>query len=216
MDVICEVLLVAAFVILITHDSCLSEVYVKEVGQRIVEIKQGQVRGRVIGYPKDPTFKQVEQFAGVRYASLRGGRTRFMPPASVVRKWQHVHDASFVSEVCPQSRKPPSLRFPEGHREQIRRRMFHTNYSQEDCLTLNLVAPIRGNFLFFFNYYRVLVFPSAWLLYMYFAFWKITLKPDTHFIDKSIQKNIIAFLQLTSFFGELQQIIVTLSLSFFA
>lgn len=149
MDVICEVLLVAAFVILITHDSCLSEVYVKEVGQRIVEIKQGQVRGRVIGYPKDPTFKQVEQFAGVRYASLRGGRTRFMPPASVVRKWQHVHDASFVSEVCPQSRKPPSLRFPEGHREQIRRRMFHTNYSQEDCLTLNLVAPIRGIFLIF-------------------------------------------------------------------
>lgn len=154
----CEVLLVAAFVILITHDSCLSEVYVKEVGQRIVEIKQGQVRGRVVGYPKDPTFKQVEQFAGVRYASLRGGRTRFMPPASVVRKWQYVHDASYVSEVCPQSRKPPSLRFPEGHREQIRRRMFHTNYSQEDCLTLNLVAPIQGIFLLFLYYYCVFIF----------------------------------------------------------
>ncbi|XP_061171369.1 neuroligin-2-like isoform X2 [Saccostrea echinata] len=143
MDVMDSVLLIAGFVILITHDSCLSEVYVKEAGQRIVEIKQGQVRGRVIGYPKDPTFKEVEEFAGIRYASLRGGRTRFMPPASVVRKWQYVHDASHVSEVCPQSRRPPSPRYPEGHREQIRRRMFHTNYSQEDCLTLNLYAPIQ-------------------------------------------------------------------------
>ena len=144
MDIMCSVLLIAGLIILITRNSCLSEVYVKEIGQRIVDIKQGQVRGRVIGYPKDPTFKQVEQFAGLRYASLRSGRTRFMPPASVVRKWQYVHDASYVSEVCPQSRQPPSLRFPEGHREQIRRRMFHTNKSQEDCLTLNVFAPIRG------------------------------------------------------------------------
>ncbi|XP_022343472.2 neuroligin-4, Y-linked-like isoform X4 [Crassostrea virginica] len=143
MDIMCSVLLIAGLIILITRNSCLSEVYVKEIGQRIVDIKQGQVRGRVIGYPKDPTFKQVEQFAGLRYASLRSGRTRFMPPASVVRKWQYVYDASYVSEVCPQSRQPPSLRFPEGHREQIRRRMFHTNKSQEDCLTLNVFAPIR-------------------------------------------------------------------------
>lgn len=181
----CEVLLVAAFVILITHDSCLSEVYVKEVGQRIVEIKQGQVRGRVVGYPKDPTFKQVEQFAGVRYASLRSGRTRFMPPASVVRKWQHVYDASFVSEVCPQSRKPPSLRFPEGHREQIRRRMFHTNYSQEDCLTLNLVAPIRGIFLIFLYYY---FFPPRGFCTCICILEDNTIKPATLFLDKSIEK----------------------------
>lgn len=172
----------------------------KEVGQRIVEINQGQVRGRVIGYPKDPTFKQVEQFAGVRYASLRGGRTRFMPPASVVRKWQHVHDASFVSKVCPQSRKPPSLRFPEGHREQIRRRMFHTNYSQEDCLTLNLVAPIRGIFLIFCTITAFSCSPPRGFCTC-ICILEDNAKTRHAFLSINRLKKIIAFLQLTSFFS---------------
>jgi len=120
-----------------------------QMSPRVVETQYGRLRGVLVSIA-DPTStgqpaRRVEVYLGLQYASLLGGRLRFMPPTGPMEKWDGVRVALKHRPVCPQPM--PDLDDPAlTDRERARRKRLATfvEKQQEDCLTLNVYVPARG------------------------------------------------------------------------
>lgn len=108
---------------------------------RTVETKQGLLQGTIKTLRNlDP----VEVYLGIPYAAAPVGTQRFMPPASPP-PWSGTRIADSFGPVCPQSFPPrPGTTMPMGRWGYMDRVRHLLSNQSEDCLYLNIYAPVRG------------------------------------------------------------------------
>ncbi|CRK92273.1 CLUMA_CG005750, isoform A [Clunio marinus] len=119
-----------------------------QMSSRIVHTKYGAVSG-IIVHLEGRNLEPVEVFKGIPYASPPTGSLRFMPPVTAAL-WPGVKKADRFSAVCPQrlpdiSNETAALeRMPKGRLEYLKRLLPYLRNQSEDCLYLNIYAPIQG------------------------------------------------------------------------
>jgi carboxylesterase type B len=115
---------------------------------RIVRTKQGSVKG-VLVIPSNRELQPVEAFLGLPYASPPVGPLRFMSPVSPL-PWNGVRLMDKYAPACPQtlpdvSNEREALRFvTRGRLQYLRRLLPYLRNQSEDCLYLNIYAPVTG------------------------------------------------------------------------
>lgn len=118
------------------------------LSSRIVHTKYGAISG-VIVHLENRHLDPVEAYKGIPYASPPVGSLRFMPPVSGAL-WSGVRKADKFGPVCPQ--KLPDIRndtlalqrMPRGRLDYLRRLLSYLQDQSEDCLYLNIYAPIMA------------------------------------------------------------------------
>lgn len=124
---------------------------------RDVQIKQGRLRGLVKDF-KNRRLKSVEVFLGIPYAAPPVGAMRFMPPGSPP-SWKDTQIFDKHSSVCPQT--PPDLTqeplktMSAGRYNHLKALLPFLKDQSEDCLYLNIYAPMRGKFFGFVDRCRI-------------------------------------------------------------
>ncbi|XP_055375112.1 neuroligin-4, Y-linked isoform X2 [Condylostylus longicornis] len=117
------------------------------LSSRIVHTKYGAVSGVIVqleGRHLDP----VEAYKGIPYASPPIRKLRFMPPVTGAI-WSGVKKADRFGPVCPQrlpdiaNETAALARMPRGRLEYLKRLMPYLRNQSEDCLYLNIYAPIH-------------------------------------------------------------------------
>ncbi|XP_057369903.1 neuroligin-4, X-linked-like isoform X2 [Daphnia carinata] len=115
---------------------------------RIVRTKHGSVKG-VLVIPSNRELPPVEAFLGLPYASPPVGPLRFMSPVSPL-PWNGVRLMDKYPPACPQtlpdvSNEREALRFvTRGRLQYLRRLLPYLRNQSEDCLYLNIYAPVTG------------------------------------------------------------------------
>ena len=127
-----------------------SDVSIRKLGQRIVRIRAGLVRGVQVDFPNNKNLKPVERFSGLQYASLRGIRgnaLRFMPPSSIrpTRWGSSPLDHTQFSPVCKQDNEVLHREYPDGVKEKYEKIAEMVKNQDENCLYLNIWAQKPGN-----------------------------------------------------------------------
>ena len=126
-----------------------SDVSIRKLGERIVRIRAGLVRGVQVDFPNNKNLKSVERFSGLQYASLRGIRgnaLRFMPPSSIQPRWaSSPMEHTQFSPVCKQDRRLLHRDFPDGVKEKYEKKAEMVKNQDENCLFLNIWAQKPGN-----------------------------------------------------------------------
>lgn len=112
-----------------------------ELSSRIVRTKYGDLSGVIVTL--DRHLEGVEVFRGVPYASPPIGSLRFMPPVSSAL-WHGVKVADKFGPVCPQRLPELSDKMPKGRVEYLRRLLPYLRNQSEDCLYLNVYAPVQA------------------------------------------------------------------------
>lgn len=118
---------------------------------RTVRTKYGDVSGVIVSLDSRH-LEPVEVFRGIPYASPPVGSLRFMPPVTGAL-WSGVKMADKFGPVCPQrlpdiSNETAALkRIPRGRLEHLRRLLPYLSEQSEDCLYLNIYAPVQGRYL---------------------------------------------------------------------
>ncbi|XP_055837104.1 uncharacterized protein LOC129905603 [Episyrphus balteatus] len=113
-------------------------------GTNTIKTKYGLLRGIVVR-----SSPLVEAFLGIPYASPPIGSLRFMPPITP-SPWKNIRNADRFSPVCPQIvPMPPNgpealLEVPRARLVQFRRLLPLLGNQSEDCLYLNIYAPIKS------------------------------------------------------------------------
>lgn len=115
-----------------------------QLSSRIVRTKYGELSGVIVTL--DRYLEGVEVFRGVPYASPPIGSLRFMPPVSGAL-WHGVKVADKFGPVCPQKLPELSDKMPKGRVEYLKRLLPYLRNQSEDCLYLNIYAPVQGNAL---------------------------------------------------------------------
>lgn len=122
-----------------------------DLSSRIVKTNNGELSGVIISLGRN--LESVEVFRGVPYASPPVGSLRFMPPVSGAI-WQGVKVAEEFGPVCPQKLPSLSDKMPKGRLDYLRRLLPYLRNQSEDCLYLNIYAPVQGkNHFFLFSWY---------------------------------------------------------------
>ncbi|KAL2744791.1 hypothetical protein V1477_007333 [Vespula maculifrons] len=111
-----------------------------ELSSRIVRTKYGELSGVIVTL--DRYLEGVEVFRGVPYASPPIGSLRFMPPVSGAL-WHGVKVADKFGPVCPQKLPELTDKMPKGRLEYLRRLLPYLRNQSEDCLYLNIYAPVQ-------------------------------------------------------------------------
>jgi len=133
-----------------------AKVYATQMSPRVVDTQFGKLRGVLIALPGSRSdalpgsrseLGPVEAYFGLQYASVLGGQLRFMPPTSPMEKWNGIRVALKFRAVCPQPL--PDLddlerRLPLAALNHWKRLMPFLEKQQEECLNLNIYAPLRG------------------------------------------------------------------------
>lgn len=115
---------------------------------RIVRTKQGSVKG-VLVIPSNRDLQPVEAFLGLPFAAPPVGPLRFMPPVTPL-PWNGVRLMDKYGPACPQtlpdvSNEKEALRFvTRGRLQYLRRLLPYLRNQSEDCLYLNIYAPVTG------------------------------------------------------------------------
>ena len=112
-----------------------------ELSSRIVRTQYGELTGVIIALGRN--LESIEVFRGVPYASPPTGNLRFMPPVSSAR-WHGVRVADKFSPVCPQRLPNLTEKMPKGRLDYLKRLLPYLKNQSEDCLYLNIYAPIQG------------------------------------------------------------------------
>ncbi|XP_026467551.1 neuroligin-4, Y-linked-like [Ctenocephalides felis] len=122
---------------------------------RIVRLKQGLVQGQIVEAKMQHALPGVERYLGLPYAAAPVGGLRFMPPGTAP-PWTGLRSANHLPPVCPQT--PPPLtassmgRNPSssggsgvspGRYAQLKRLLPYLRNQSEDCLYLNIYAPLQ-------------------------------------------------------------------------
>ena len=113
-----------------------------------VKTRYGGLRGLIVK-PANRVLGRVAVYRGVPYAAPPVGHLRFMPPMSPL-SWQGIRKFETLPPVCPQklpdvtNRMEALRRMPEGRFNYLQRLLPHLRNQSEDCLHLNIYAPIKG------------------------------------------------------------------------
>lgn len=117
------------------------------LNSRVVRTKYGEISGVIVTLERN--LEGVEVFRGVPYASPPVGSLRFMPPVNGAL-WQGVKVADKFSPVCPQKLPNVTSEMPKGRVEYLKRLLPYLSNQSEDCLYLNIYAPVQGRDCNFF------------------------------------------------------------------
>lgn len=153
-----EMLTIYLTIILYSFRSILCYDYNPYPTPRIVETRQGLLQGTIRTLRNlDP----VEVYLGIPYAAAPVGTGRFMPPASPP-SWMGTRVADTFGPVCPQTFPPrPDPAMPTGRWGYMDRVRYSLSNQSEDCLYLNIYAPLRGKSLTVTHFYLNLI---AWMI----------------------------------------------------
>ena len=165
----------AIFCVLCLLCRVFSDVSIRKLGERIVRIRAGLIRGVQVDFPNNKNLKSVERFSGLQYASVRGIRgngLRFMPPSSILPRWgssPQLH--SQFSPVCPQDRRLFNRMYPDGVADKFGKIAEMAKAQDENCLCLNIWAHKPGIFFFFckvvFHIHTLHHWPLPYVKYLY-------------------------------------------------
>lgn len=112
----------------------------KQYTRKII-LKQGTLQGVVVGPRVNHLLPHVEQYLGIPYAAAPVGDLRFMAPSSAPI-WYGVKYADSFGPVCPQ-RLPEMKHMERSRKEYFQRLVQHFMNQSEDCLYLNIYAPVQ-------------------------------------------------------------------------
>lgn len=113
---------------------------------REVHIKQGIVKGIIVQPRWNPALSAVEQYLGLPYAAAPVGQMRFMPPGSAPQ-WHGTRIADTPGPVCPQLLPDPNT-MSADRKDKFNLLREHLVNQSEDCLYLNIYAPVQGTQFF--------------------------------------------------------------------
>ena len=107
----------------------------------------GSVRGIKVHFQSLTGLKDVEEYRGLQYAFVEISRnSRFMPAKSPERWKEDTRYATNHKPVCPQKRlEEYNTRIPEKLLERLKKIASYTKNQSEECLWLNIFAPVTGN-----------------------------------------------------------------------
>lgn len=117
---------------------------------KIITLKQGDVRGRILRPKKYPFFKEVEVYLGIPYAAPPVASLRFMPPGAPP-SWTDTYNAFEMKPVCPQMFPDSNSNIGSRNRVSPERSIFIQKMKpflkdeSEDCLYLNVYVPHSNN-----------------------------------------------------------------------
>ncbi|XP_041973881.1 neuroligin-4, Y-linked-like isoform X2 [Aricia agestis] len=119
-----------------------------KISSRIVETKYGKLQGIVLAMDEHRYLSPLEVFLGVPYATPPVGSNRFSPTRTP-SPWDGVRVSDRPGPACPQ--KLPDLnderllleKMPKGRLDYIKRLMPYLKNQSEDCLYLNIFAPLQ-------------------------------------------------------------------------
>ncbi|CAK1541355.1 unnamed protein product [Leptosia nina] len=119
-----------------------------KISSRIVQTKYGKLQGIVLAMDEHRYLSPLEVFLGVPYATPPVGSNRFSPTRTP-SPWEGVRVSDRPGAACPQ--KLPDFddekllleKMPKGRLEYIKRLMPYLKNQSEDCLYLNIFAPLQ-------------------------------------------------------------------------
>ncbi|XP_072935526.1 neuroligin-4, Y-linked-like isoform X2 [Epargyreus clarus] len=119
-----------------------------KISSRIVQTKYGKLQGIVLAMDEHRYLSPLEVFLGVPYATPPVGSNRFSPTRTP-SPWDGVRVSDRPGPACPQ--KLPDLedertmleKMPKGRLEYLKRLMPYLKNQSEDCLYLNIFAPLQ-------------------------------------------------------------------------
>ncbi|XP_031769947.2 neuroligin-4, Y-linked-like isoform X2 [Galleria mellonella] len=119
-----------------------------KISSRIVQTKYGKLQGIVLAMDEHRYLSPLEVFLGVPYATPPVGSNRFSPTRTP-SPWDGVRVSDRPGPACPQ--KLPDLndertileKMPKGRLEYMKRLMPYLKNQSEDCLYLNIFAPLQ-------------------------------------------------------------------------
>ena len=113
---------------------------------RIIALKQGDVRGKVVKLKKNVFLQEVEVYLGIPYAAPPVNSLRFMPPGAPPR-WSETLNAFNMKPACPQMFPDLDHTVTSTSKLSPDRNIFIRKLKQflksesEDCLYLNIYVP---------------------------------------------------------------------------
>lgn len=113
----------------------------------------GSVRGIKVHFESITGLKDVEEYRGLQYAFVEISRnSRFMPAKSPERWKEDTRYATNYKPVCPQKQREELGTFvPDKLLERLKKLLDpYTKNQSEECLWLNIFAPVTGNYLSLF------------------------------------------------------------------
>ncbi|KAJ0181477.1 hypothetical protein K1T71_003562 [Dendrolimus kikuchii] len=119
-----------------------------KISSRIVQTKYGKLQGIILAMDEHKYLSPLEVFLGVPYATPPVGSNRFSPTRTP-SPWDGVRVSDRPGPACPQ--KLPDLddertileKMPKGRLEYLKRLMPYLKNQSEDCLYLNIFAPLQ-------------------------------------------------------------------------
>ncbi|CAB3221157.1 unnamed protein product [Arctia plantaginis] len=119
-----------------------------KISSRIVQTKYGKLQGIVLAMDEHRYLSPLEVFLGVPYATPPVGSNRFSPTRTP-SPWDGVRVSDRPGPACPQ--KLPDVddertileKMPKGRLEYLKRLIPYLKNQSEDCLYLNIFAPLQ-------------------------------------------------------------------------
>ncbi|CAG9576275.1 unnamed protein product [Danaus chrysippus] len=119
-----------------------------KISSRIVQTKYGKLQGIILAMDEHRYLSPLEVFLGVPYATPPVGSNRFSPTRTP-SPWDGVRVSDRPGPSCPQ--KLPDLnderllleKMPKGRLDYLKRLMPYLKNQSEDCLYLNIFAPLQ-------------------------------------------------------------------------
>lgn len=125
-----------------TYQKCLQDTLRR--GSAKIKVTNGLLQG--VRCPHMHNLSRVDAYKGIKFATLRQGRMRYMPPSSTERKWQGIRFQGALSVPCSQMSLNWSEISQDHHRskwwkQRLYRKMHDFSTSTEECLYLNIFVP---------------------------------------------------------------------------
>ncbi|XP_044006504.1 neuroligin-1-like isoform X2 [Aphidius gifuensis] len=138
--------LIVLLIFLSTSTTVMSLTVKTKRNDRIVDLRNGKIQGLVRTFELK-SLKPVHVYLGIPYAAPPIGGDRFSPTRTQ-SPWEGTKLANSVGPVCPQ--KLPNIaneaealeRMPKARLEYLKRLLPHLQNQSEDCLYLNVYAPV--------------------------------------------------------------------------
>ena len=110
----------------------------------------GSVRGIKVHFQSTTELKDVEEYRGLQYAFVEISRNRvlrFLPAKSPERWKEDTRYATNHKPVCPQKLLGEfDTNIPDKLLERMKEIASYTKNQSEECLWLNIFAPVTGNY----------------------------------------------------------------------